>query len=243
MTTTNCTNCGAPRVSGAAFCENCGEPLRELPPAKPEGIICPNCGTHAALSQSFCDFCGTALTLARQAPAASPPGVQPIICAKCGHQPILGASFCDRCGTPIQVSDVPSNAPPAGTTLDISSDPVQETTSQAMGTPVAPRLVVQPSKTALPFPANKNEIIIGREDPISSHFPDVELGAYGGDDGGVSRRHARITIHGDQLLLEDLESINFTFINKQKLEPGSPRMLHDGDELRFGRVVTIFRCT
>jgi pSer/pThr/pTyr-binding forkhead associated (FHA) protein len=130
-----------------------------------------------------------------------------------------------------------------GATKNIAADPLEERPAKVPGAPAQPRLVMQPSNTALPFPTNKKEVIIGREDPISSHFPDVELGAHGGDEGGVSREHARISIRDGQYAIEDLESVNYTFVNKQKLEPGSVRILQDGDELRFGRVVAIFRCT
>ncbi|UCG23407.1 MAG: zinc ribbon domain-containing protein [Chloroflexota bacterium] len=234
MSTTNCPNCGAERITGAAFCDTCGAAFQASTPAKSQEIICPNCGAHAAPGQAFCEQCGTALSQIQVQSAAHPAGIS---CPNCGQQAVPGGTFCDNCGARLQVAD----AAPTGATMDISSEPALEEPPQAKATPVMPRLVVQPSNTTLQFPANKNQFIVGREDPISSHFPDIELGAYGGDEGGVSRQHVRITRQGEQFLIEDLESVNYTFVNKQKLEPGSPRLLQDGDEVRFGRVVTIFR--
>jgi len=46
----------------------------------------------------------------------------------------------------------------------------------------------------------------------------------------------RIFIQGAQILVEDLNSTNYTYVNQQRLTPGQPHPLNDGDELRFGRV-------
>ena len=105
---------------------------------------------------------------------------------------------------------------------------------------MTPRLVLQATNTPLTFPMGKNELIVGREDPVSGHFPDVNLGPYGGEDGGVSRSHAKLIIQGNQCFLEDFNSVNFTHVNKQQLHPGTRQPLNDGDELRFGKIVVMF---
>ncbi|NMC03149.1 MAG: FHA domain-containing protein [Chloroflexi bacterium] len=109
--------------------------------------------------------------------------------------------------------------------------------------PLAPRgrLVVVGSNVALPFPPGKTEIIIGREDPVSGVFPDIDLTDHGGDEGGVSRQHARILIQGENFFIEDLNSTNFTFLNQQKLPPRQPQALNSGDEVRLGRVKLLFQ--
>jgi len=98
------------------------------------------------------------------------------------------------------------------------------------------RLVVQATNASLLFPPGKTEIIVGREDPVSGVFPDIDLTDHGGDEGGVSRRHARIFVQGDQVFIEDLNSTNYTYVNQQRLTPGQPQPLNDGDEVRLGRV-------
>jgi pSer/pThr/pTyr-binding forkhead associated (FHA) protein len=50
----------------------------------------------------------------------------------------------------------------------------------------------------------------------------------------VSRKHARITVQGDLLTVEDLGSRNGTFLNGAPL-PGVSMVAH-GDELRVGTV-------
>ncbi len=54
------------------------------------------------------------------------------------------------------------------------------------------------------------------------------------DAQGVSRRHARILVSAGLATLEDLGSKNGTFVNDIRLT--APVALHDGDELRIGRV-------
>ena len=95
---------------------------------------------------------------------------------------------------------------------------------------------MQSTNAVLDFPPGKTEIVVGREDPVSGVFPEIDLTDHGGDEGGVSRRHARIFVEGGQIKVEDLNSTNYTHINQQRLTPGQPHPLNDGDVIRFGRV-------
>jgi pSer/pThr/pTyr-binding forkhead associated (FHA) protein len=85
------------------------------------------------------------------------------------------------------------------------------------------------------------EILIGREDPVSGIFPDVDLTPHGGEEGGVSRQHARLTLDGGQYYIEDLDSTNFTFLNTQKLDAHVRQAANAGDEIRCGRVALVLR--
>lgn len=51
------------------------------------------------------------------------------------------------------------------------------------------------------------------------------------DDGRVSRSHAKITVDGDQVTLEDLGSANGTFINGTRVQ--ASQVLNSGDEVSF----------
>ena len=105
---------------------------------------------------------------------------------------------------------------------------------------VGPRLVVTDGGTVLPLPTNKAEIIIGREDPVSNIFPEVDLTPFGGEMGGVSRQHARITHSGDQWRITDLNSTNYTRLDGSRLDPEIATPLHDGARVQFGRIVVTF---
>jgi DNA-binding winged helix-turn-helix (wHTH) protein len=55
----------------------------------------------------------------------------------------------------------------------------------------------------------------------------------------VSRRHARITVAGGQVILEDLASKNGTFLRGDRI--AGPTALADGDTFRLGRVTIELR--
>jgi DNA-binding winged helix-turn-helix (wHTH) protein len=59
------------------------------------------------------------------------------------------------------------------------------------------------------------------------------------DAPGVSRRHARIVVTDDRATIEDLTSKNGTFLCERRLDGPTP--LRDGDRLRLGRQLLVFR--
>jgi len=146
-----------------------------------------------------------------------------------------------------------ATAPPTPTPLETAiSEPARE---QAPPPPVpvvpatpepspaaapAPRLVMDEGKDLL-LPADKPEIIVGREDPISGIFPEIDLTPYGGETGGVSRQHARLNHSAGQWTVTDLNSTNYTRVDGAKIEPNVATPLKDGARLQFGRVAMTFR--
>jgi len=68
------------------------------------------------------------------------------------------------------------------------------------------------------------EYVLGRD-------PDLQLFL---DSPDVSRRHARISIAGDDATIEDLESKNGTFVTERRLE--TVTRLVDGDSIKVGSV-------
>jgi hypothetical protein len=56
---------------------------------------------------------------------------------------------------------------------------------------------------------------------------------------GVSRRHARISVEGANVIVEDLGSQNGTYVRGEKISGRAA--LGDGDELRLGPVSTLIR--
>lgn len=79
------------------------------------------------------------------------------------------------------------------------------------------------------FPLASGENLIGR-DPRSAVWLEEE---------SVSRRHARISVDGDRANLEDLESTNGTFLNRETIT--GPAALQDGDIVRIGSIRLTFR--
>ena len=82
---------------------------------------------------------------------------------------------------------------------------------------------------------------------LSLEQPSLSVGKKKGEvdlvlqDASVSRMHARITNEEGDTYLEDLNSTNGTFQNGQRMRPYEKKKLAEGDEIRFGKVVFIFR--
>lgn len=78
---------------------------------------------------------------------------------------------------------------------------------------------------------------LGRLDPASNTFPEVDvtpddLHAY-----SVSRRHAGIFRQGKDVVVADLGSVNGTFVNGKRLDPYLPETLKDSDLLQLGKLL------
>jgi pSer/pThr/pTyr-binding forkhead associated (FHA) protein len=145
---------------------------------------------------------------------------------------VEGAQFCENCGSSLGSA---ASAAPVSFPHPIPPPPMPVNVGVITG-----RFVVQSSNTQLNFPQGKGEISIGREDPVSNVFPDINLDPYGGFDAGVSRMHAKLILQNGRLVLMDLNAANGTFVNKQKLAPNSHHPVNNGDELRFGQLSILY---
>ena len=87
----------------------------------------------------------------------------------------------------------------------------------------------------------KAEYTLGRTDPATHTFPDIDLTPFNGVEAGVSRRHAKITRLGaDRYYIMDLSSTNYTHVGGERLEAFEPRVLSDGDEIFLGTLKLTF---
>jgi hypothetical protein len=81
-----------------------------------------------------------------------------------------------------------------------------------------------------------NRVVIGRRETSGLQQVHVDLTPYHAREMGVSRRHAVIYRMKNSLFMEDLNSANGSYLNGQRLVPGQPRLLRNGDELRLGKL-------
>jgi len=186
---------------------------------------------------AFCDECGEPLggaaSVATAAPASAPAPATAApapaggqTCSSCGAINPAGEAFCSNCGSMLG-APAPAIAAPA------SAPAVAAIALTA-------RLIVEADNQEFDL-SGKDNVVIGREDAVSNIYPDVDLTPHGGEEGGVSRLHARIFFDNGQYMLEDENSTNFTFLNRQKLAGKAPMPLHDNDEVRLGRVLLRFK--
>jgi pSer/pThr/pTyr-binding forkhead associated (FHA) protein len=91
------------------------------------------------------------------------------------------------------------------------------------------------------FHGDQSAVAVGRSDALSGVTPDFDLDPYVSELAGLSRRHARLTLRDSQCWIEDLNSVNWTYLNNQRLSPERPALLKDGDLLRLGNVLLTYR--
>lgn len=85
------------------------------------------------------------------------------------------------------------------------------------------------------FPLKSKITVVGRNDPKSGIFVDVDLTALAPDPRIISRKHAQIEQEGDRFYIVDLGSTNGTRLNGQRLMPREKKPLWDGDVIEFGK--------
>lgn len=101
--------------------------------------------------------------------------------------------------------------------------------------PVLPTGAFLQAEDGTTFPLLGKETLIGRNDPQSGIFVDVDLSGVANEPKAISRRHARIEQEGDRFYLVDLGSRNGTKLNGRLLLPNERTPLWNEDVIEFGR--------
>ena len=98
------------------------------------------------------------------------------------------------------------------------------------------------ANTGQRIPLTQTVTVIGRSHPRDAASPDIDLWALGLEDARTaSRRHCRIVLQDGAYFLEDMGSMNGTFLNDDQIPAGQRRPLNDGDKIVAGRVPLIFQ--
>ena len=149
--------------------------------------------------------------------------MQTVYCGFCGGRIAVDDVFCAHCGArqPLAAVGASSALPHAAR-------------------PTAKLVVTGTTELDASFILQKDSNLLGRTDPHSNIFPEIDLSRFD-PETKVSRRHARIWLEGETFLVEDLGSVNGTVINDSvRLAPRQPRVLDSGDKLRVGETTLHF---
>jgi serine/threonine-protein kinase len=147
---------------------------------------------------------------------------QNVFCGFCGQRIVATDLFCAFCGAKQPIAQ-------HGVHSEIYSRTV----------PTARLIVDGTSELQAPvFSLEKNDNLLGRRDPMSNIFPEIDLSRFD-PQTKISRRHARIWSDGPTFLVEDLGSSNGTVLlpgthDSIRLEPHQPHPISNGDRLRVG---------
>jgi hypothetical protein len=143
-----------------------------------------------------------------------------VYCPECGFQNPEAANYCAKCGALLAKDEAG-----AETTMSYVPDEGDDdaTALEDIGVK-GPALVVRSGggRTGETFPLEAERTLIGRS-------PDCEIFL---DDVTVSRKHAVLERRDKTFVIEDLGSLNGTFVNRSRIESGE---LTDNDELQIGK--------
>jgi len=206
-----CTECGYENMDGLDYCDGCGAKL--------------NAAAGGAAS-------GGASTGAGSAPASAPaesPEAKPAGEPKAAEAPAESA---------INEATPKSEAPTGEIKPEQAATPAPEAPAApaaAIAAFKAKYIVVRGGRKGQEFPLEDGNNLIGRWDPETGSFPEVDLDA---DDpeAKISRKHALTRIENGKITVEDIGSLNGTYVNRgQRLQPGSPAEIKNGDEVIIGK--------
>ena len=152
-------------------------------------------------------------------------------CTECGFLNTEGANYCQRCGA---LLERPQDAGAAGGDPVTATYRIDETgelvpVEMAEVTAHGPALVIRAGggRVGESFAVDRERTSIGRR-------PDAEVFL---DDVTVSRDHALLIRRGDQWHLDDMGSLNGTYVNRSRIES---QRLEEGDEVQIGKYKLTF---
>jgi pSer/pThr/pTyr-binding forkhead associated (FHA) protein len=179
-------------------------------------VKCPRCGRDNDATFAFCLDCGHAMRPTGAGTAARH-------CVGCGAALQPAFKFCAHCGRPAtaQAAQAAQAAPPVAPRV-LKPDVASVSSLQVTVLEPAPRLcaVRHDGLPGLVLELNRAETLCGRTEG------ELRLA----DDPTVSPRHARFHRNGRQVRVEDLGSLNGTYLRRR-----GTHQVTVGEELRIGR--------
>ncbi|MGH2906613.1 MAG: FHA domain-containing protein [Solirubrobacterales bacterium] len=146
-------------------------------------------------------------------------------CPECGFVNPAGANYCQKCGAYL-ADEARPGASTASYELGETGEVEHVAPAEAGGD--GPTLVIRTGgRAGDSFTLDGERFTIGRDTES-----DVFL-----DDVTVSRNHAVIVRRSDGLFIDDLGSLNGSYVNRRRIES---HHLVDGDELQIGKYKLTF---
>ena len=207
-------------------------------------IKCTECGYENMDGLDYCDGCGAKLNAAAgapaggggAAPAAAPAESAPAESAPAENVPAEAAPPAAEAPA-APAAEAPKSEAPTGDLNKPAAAPAEPAPAPAAAAAAfkARFTVIRGGRKGQEFPLEDGNNRIGRWDPETGSFPEVDLDA---DDpeAKISRKHALCRIENGKITVEDIGSLNGTYVNRgQRLQPGSPVDLKNGDEIIIGK--------
>jgi hypothetical protein len=153
-------------------------------------------------------------------------------CPECGFVNADGANYCQKCGAflgAVEAGAGEGGRDPVTATYRVGDTGELIPVDLDAATSQGPVLVIRSGggRVGESFTLDRDRMTIGRR-------PDSDVFL---DDVTVSRDHALLVRRGDELFLDDLGSLNGSYVNRHRIES---HRLDDGDELQIGKYKLTF---
>ncbi len=158
-------------------------------------------------------------------------------CPFCGVAWVDNTVFCGECGHYLLPNDENKATDPLDTQEAdelTQDDQFNSTSGPRHMEPIAIRMKIGERERGVEVPLSK-AICLGRVDPGSDVFPDVDLSEHA-PSRNISRRHASIRKQEGKVMVEDIGSVNGTYLNGKRLNAFLPETLQTGDVLHLGKL-------
>lgn len=232
----NCPVCGFTNEDGALFCDKCKSDLEM--PAPPVQATIP-----------MTDQSASPATPSSPAPVTEEPiPLEPITLEPVADSASTADGEGNRAAPEPAAHEVPasqestgdhpaisSESPPSPSDIETVPAPEPTTTAPAAETIANPKLVVvRGQRIDIQYPLYPGKNYLGRTDdkPVDIDLEDQESP----DRIWTSRQHAVITFEDGKLSIEDLNSLNGTFVNRSRVHPGQVTELAMNDVIQVGTV-------
>jgi hypothetical protein len=185
-------------------------------------LTCPACTAAVQQDDLICFTCGANLPRDRPVnePATPPTVMQEYLSRDPAATPTPGAAACPHCGSAI-------------------SEP-SSVICLACGQPLPPPTgIISAVVLRMSFPTGNVEIPAGTSLVLGRDPEESLVAAAFADYDNVSRRHATVTVSDSgNATIRDERSTNGTFVNGDRVLPGTEARLADGDSVRLAGDVT-----
>jgi hypothetical protein len=145
-------------------------------------------------------------------------------CPECGFVNQEAANYCQKCGTFIGTRESGSEEPTTTTYRVGETGEIEAIDIDAAVEEAGAALVIRSGggRAGEAFPMADERMAIGRSPEAGVFLDDVT----------VSRNHALLVARPDGVYIDDLGSLNGTYVNRSRIES---RKLDDGDEIQVGK--------
>ena len=148
-------------------------------------------------------------------------------CPECGFSNGEGANYCQRCGAFLAQPEPPTGATTATYRVADTGDLEEVQLDDVVSGGAALVIRAGGGRAGESFSLQGDRLSIGRR-------PDSDIFL---DDVTVSRDHAVLVHRGHEYHLDDMGSLNGTYVNRRRIDS---HRLKDGDELQIGKYKLAF---